>query len=79
MVRLASIDIGSNAMRLEIVEIPETQLFSSIPIHDISITPVNFAGGSRVRMPIRLGMEAFLQNYFSPDKIFEVVSAFEYF
>ena len=80
MVRLASIDIGSNAMRLEIVEIPESQLMNPlVPIHEISIKPVNFAGGSRVRMPIRLGMEAFSQNYFSSDKIQEVVSAFEYF
>ncbi len=80
MVRLASIDIGSNAMRLEIVEIPESQLFDpSVPMDEISITPVNFAGGSRVRMPIRLGIEAFLQNSFSPDKIHEVLSGFEYF
>ena len=78
--RLASIDIGSNAMRLEIVEISEKQLLDdSIPIHDIEITPVNFSDGSRVRMPIRLGYEAFLQNYFSQDKIEEVLTAFEYF
>lgn len=80
MTRLASIDIGSNAMRLEICEVSDEQLFDpKIPLEDIKIKPVNFAGGSRVRMPIRLGMEAFLQNYFSPDKIHEVVSAFEYF
>ncbi len=80
MVRLASIDIGSNAMRLEIAEVTEKQLFDpKIPLDEIKINPVNFAGGSRVRMPIRLGLEAFSQNYFSPDKIHEVVSAFEYF
>lgn len=80
MTRLASIDIGSNAMRLEICEVSDDQLLDpKIPLADIKIKPVNFAGGSRVRMPIRLGMEAFLQTYFSPDKIHEVVSAFEYF
>jgi exopolyphosphatase/guanosine-5'-triphosphate,3'-diphosphate pyrophosphatase len=80
MVRLASIDIGSNAMRLEICEIEKNQLFNlETPLEDIKINPVNFSGGSRVRMPIRLGYEAFMQNYFSKDKIQEVISAFEYF
>ena len=80
MVRLASIDIGSNAMRLEICEVSAEQLFDpKVPLDMINIKPVNFSSGSRVRMPIRLGMEAFMQKFFSPDKIKEVVSAFEYF
>ena len=80
MIRLASVDIGSNAMRLEIVEIPEQDLFDPlIPVDQLPITPVNFSDGGRVRMPIRLGLEAFSQNHFSQDKIKEVVSAFEYF
>ncbi len=59
--KFAAIDIGSNAVRL---------LFQNIYVRDG--TPV-FHKDSIVRVPLRLGEQAFLDGKFTPDKVADLV------
>ena len=76
MVRLASIDIGSNAMRLEICDVKDELLTDpTLPIEELN----KLAEPGRIRIPVRLGYETFLNGFLSENKLEEVQAAFEYF
>ena len=60
MNRLASIDIGSNAMRLEIFEIKDDLLFDNeASFAEIQAGIKKLKNPGRIRIPVRLGFESF--------------------
>ena len=80
MIRLASIDVGTNAVRLEIADISEEIIKKTLPEEEF-LKKVRgcLASASRIRIPCRLGIDVFTNGFISDNKIDELVSAFEYF
>lgn len=78
MLRLASIDVGSNAMRLQIFDVPR-QAVREGTIDSVIAAIQEPPNLERTRIPVRLGLEAFKYGRFSPEKVEEVVEAFKYF
>lgn len=65
--RYAAIDVGSNAVRLLIADITQTE------------TGYGFKKNTLVRVPLRLGDDAFLDNRISPKKIDDLVKTMSAF
>ena len=80
MMRLASIDVGTNAMRLEIADVPENIIKKVTPKEEfLKKVRKSLSNASRVRIPCRLGIDVFNNGFISDDKIEEAIVAFEYF
>lgn len=77
MARLAAIDIGSNAIRLRIVDVDPPEPTSADDVREARFRP--FREVSAERVPVRLGHDVFTKGRIEPTKITQACEALKRF